>query len=212
MEKDERWWLVTPEGNAFLSFGINYLHPDLWRQDYNREAWKKRLGLDDLNSREFAPALKAWFLQRCRQYGFNTIGVHTELSIVNSPQPSMPYMQPIHFVDIPHWKPEISDSNFKDVFSDDFTAHCDRMAKELAAPARDDPFLLSYAMTDCPLLTEDDVIADEALFRIIGIGEQERDKIKRYRERIAKRPDWLEDWRIVCVNADLKPGNLAFRS
>ena len=105
------------------------------------------MGLDDLNSREFAPALKAWFLQTCRQYGFNTVGVHTELSIVNNPQSSMPYMQPIHFVDIPHWNPEISDSNFKDVFSDEFTAHCDGMAKKLAAPARNDPFLLGYAMT-----------------------------------------------------------------
>ncbi|MFP6721160.1 MAG: hypothetical protein VCF25_12980, partial [Candidatus Poribacteria bacterium] len=90
-----------------LSFGINHLHPDLWKQDYNHQAWEKRLGLDDLNSRKFAPALKAWFLQTCRQYGFNTVGVHTELSIVNNPQSSMPYMQPIHFVDIPHWKPEI---------------------------------------------------------------------------------------------------------
>ena len=44
VEKDERWWLVTPEGNAFLSFGINHLHPHLWKQDYNREAWQKALG------------------------------------------------------------------------------------------------------------------------------------------------------------------------
>tara|TARA_B110000116_G_C16244563_1_gene319570 strand:+ start:173 stop:475 length:303 start_codon:yes stop_codon:yes gene_type:complete len=27
MEKDERWWMVTPDGNAFLSFGINHLFP-----------------------------------------------------------------------------------------------------------------------------------------------------------------------------------------
>lgn len=67
VEKDERWWLVTPEGNAFLSFGINHLHPHLWKQDYNREAWKKRLGIDNLDSREFTPALKTWFLQTCRQ-------------------------------------------------------------------------------------------------------------------------------------------------
>ena len=138
VEKDERWWLVTPEGNAFLSFGINHLHPHLWKQDYNREAWKKRLGLDDLNSHKFAPALQKWFLQTCRQYGFNTVGVHTELSIVNTPQPSMPYMLPIQFVDIPHWKGEIPDSNFVDVFADAFAAHCERMAKEFAAPARDD--------------------------------------------------------------------------
>ena len=43
IEKDERWWLVTPEGNAFLSFGINHLHPGLWRLPHNRasKCWKK---------------------------------------------------------------------------------------------------------------------------------------------------------------------------
>ena len=156
VEKDERWWLVTPEGNAFLSFGINHLHPHLWKQDYNREAWKKRLGIDNLDSREFTPALKTWFLQTCRQYGFNTVGVHTELSAVNRPQPSLPYMQSIHFVDIPHWQQEIPDSNFWDVFSEAFAAHCDHLAREFAAPTKDDPFLLGYAMTDCPLFTEED--------------------------------------------------------
>jgi hypothetical protein len=157
VEKDARWWLVTPDGNAFLSFGINHLHPDLWNQDYNREAWQKRLGLDDLNNwREFAPALRSWFLQTCRRYRFNTVGVHAELSIANNPQPAMPYMQPIYFVDIPHWKAEIPDDSFADVFTSEFAAHCDRMAKEIAAPAREDPFLLGYAMTDCPLFTEED--------------------------------------------------------
>jgi len=61
VEKDERWLLVTPEGNAFLSFGINHLHPGWWRQDYNREAWEERLGLNNLNSPGFGPALRAWF-------------------------------------------------------------------------------------------------------------------------------------------------------
>jgi hypothetical protein len=157
VEKDGRWWLVTPDGNAFLSFGINHLHPDLWNQDYNRKTWESKLGLDDLDDRpRFAPALRAWFLQTCREYHFNTVGVHADLSIANRPQPAMPYMQPIHFVDIPHWKPEVPDENFWDVFSHEFAAHCDRLAKEIAAPARQDPFLLGYAMTDCPLMTEED--------------------------------------------------------
>ncbi len=156
VEKDIRWWLVTPAGNAFLSFGINHLYPDLWNQDYNREAWKKRLGLANLDGQPFRAALRAWFLQTCREYGFNTVGVHTSLPIVNQPQPAVPYMQPIQFVDIPHWKSEIPDGNFLDVFADEFAQRCDRMAKQFAAPARDDPFLLGYAMTDCPLFTEED--------------------------------------------------------
>jgi len=49
LEKDERWWLVTPDGNAFLSFEINHLHAEFWRQEYNRATWQKRLNLDDLD-------------------------------------------------------------------------------------------------------------------------------------------------------------------
>lgn len=155
-EKDDRWWLVTPDGNAFLSFGINHLHPHFWNQDYNREAWKARLGLDALRGPPFQATLREWFLRTCREYGFNTVGVHTSLDVVNTPGPSLPYVQPIQFVEIPHWKTEIPDENFLDVYSEEFALRCDRMAEKIAAPVRKDPYLLGYAMTDCPLLTEED--------------------------------------------------------
>lgn len=154
--KDDRWWIVTPEGHAFLSFGINHLHPDLWNQDYNREAWTSQLGLDNLYGRKFHSELRAWFLRICRDFGFNTVGVHASLDVVNTPRPSMPYMRPIPFVEIPHWKTDIPDANFVDVFSADFARHCEHLAKDFAAPARNDPFLMGYAMTDCPLFTEED--------------------------------------------------------
>jgi hypothetical protein len=157
VEKDDRWWLVTPEGNAFLSWGINHLHPDLWKQDYNREAWKTKLGLQNLNGPAFNVALRSWFMGIRDRFSFNTIGVHNSLDIVNKPQPQVAYMQPIHFVDLPHWKPDIPDSNFLDVFSPEFERHCDRMAKEIALPIKDDPFLLGYSMTDCTLFTEEDL-------------------------------------------------------
>lgn len=157
VEKDGRWWIVTPEGNAFLSWGINHLHTDLWQQEYNREAWQKKLDLKDLRGPEFNSALRKWFFGICDQLGFNTVGVHNSLNIVNTPMPEMAYMQPIRFVEIPHWRGEIPDSNFLDVFSSDFERHCDRLAKEIAAPLKDDPFLLGYSMTDCPLFTEEDL-------------------------------------------------------
>ena len=155
-ERDDRWWLVTPEGNAFLSFGINHLHPDWWRQSYNREAWKRQLEIQDIDGGQFRPALRSWFLQACREYGFNSLGVHASHDLANSPQPAIAYVRPITFVEIPHWQTEIPDENFVDVFSDQFVHHCDRLASEIAGPARNDPFLIGYAMTDCPLLTEED--------------------------------------------------------
>ncbi|MEL6108731.1 MAG: hypothetical protein AAFU85_22215, partial [Planctomycetota bacterium] len=75
VEKADRWWLVTPQGNAFLSFGINHLYQDLFRQEYNGEAWKKRLAVESLKGQAFKSALNGWFLDTCESYGFNTVGV-----------------------------------------------------------------------------------------------------------------------------------------
>ncbi len=125
-----------------------------WCRD--REMWQEKLGVENLNSREFATALRDWFLKFCLEYGFNSVGVHTYLPIVNKPQPAMPYMQPIRFVDIPHWKADVADENFVDVYEEKFARHCERLSKRIAEPLRDDPFLLGYSMTDCPLFTEED--------------------------------------------------------
>lgn len=157
LEKEDRWWLVTPDGHAFLSWGINHLYPDLWQQEYNREAWRQKLKVEKLGGTEFNVALRGWFMEISDRLGFNTVGVHNSLNIVNTPQPAMAYMQPIHFVDTPHWKPDVPDSNFLDVFSQEFEKHCDSMAMKLALPRKDDPFLLGYAMTDCTMFTEEDL-------------------------------------------------------
>ncbi len=149
-EKDKRWWLVTPEGNGFLSFGINHLHLGWWAQPYNRKAWQERLGVAQSRGPAFAGAFREWFMQERRRFGFNTLGVHNSRDVLNSPEPFMPYVQPIAFVDIPHWRQNVREGNFADVFSDEFSRRCDAMAAEHAAPLKDDPFLLGYAMTDCP--------------------------------------------------------------
>ena len=104
VEKADRWWIVTPQGNAFLSWGINHLEPFLWKQDHNREAWEKRLGAKASDWNAFSAGLRSWYLETCEQYGFNTAGVHTSLQVINKPEPALPYMQPVRFVDIPHWK------------------------------------------------------------------------------------------------------------
>jgi hypothetical protein len=41
---EQRWWLVTPAGNAFISFGVNHYHAGWWAQDYNRDHWVKQFG------------------------------------------------------------------------------------------------------------------------------------------------------------------------
>ncbi len=133
------------ESNAFLSFGINHVEPDLFREAYDREAWQQRLGAADVNdSAKFTPALRSWFLETCREYSFNTVGVHNALATLNQPTPAVPYLQPIVFLDIPHWRPVVPGADFQDVFAPEFAAHCERLAQQIAAPLKDDPFLLDY--------------------------------------------------------------------
>ncbi|MFY0651711.1 MAG: hypothetical protein JXQ96_06740 [Cyclobacteriaceae bacterium] len=157
VEKDQRWWIVTPEGNAFLSFGINHLYPDLFKGEHNFQEWQKRLNLKDIQDyNKFQPALRKWFLQTCQDFGFNTIGCHNNLAITNNPKPQIAYVQKITFVDIPHWRSEVPDENFVDVFSEDFASHCKALSEKIVQKVKDDPFLLGYFMTDCPLFTEED--------------------------------------------------------
>ena len=153
-EKEERWWMVTPEGNAYLSFGINHFHSGWWKQSYNKASWMKLLGVSE--DEHLNVALRRWFLDTCQTYGFNGAGVHTDLNVLNSPNPQIPYVQAIPFVDISHWKNSVKDENFTDIFSEKFTKYCDQIAGEIAGSKRDDPFLLGYAMADCPLFTEED--------------------------------------------------------
>ena len=104
---------MTPEGNAFLSFGVNHLHAGWWNRDHNRDAWRTRWGIASMDDVVYKPALRSWFFKTCNEHGFNTAGVHTSLDVINKPRPAIPYMQPIHFVDIAHWKHEMPDSNFR---------------------------------------------------------------------------------------------------
>lgn len=155
-EKDERWWLVTPEGNAFISLGINHFMPYLFQQKYNNSAWQNLLGVKKGKGQEFNEALRNWFLKTCKDFGFNTVGCHNAVNLINDPTPTMAYMHPIKFIDVPHWKTEVPDESFLDVFSTGFEHRCDKLARKFALPLKDDPYLLGYSMTDCTLFTHED--------------------------------------------------------
>lgn len=153
----QRWWLVTPEGNAFLSFGINHFQSYIFRQPHNKAAWRRRLGVDNLNDKsKFNPAYRDWALEVCRDYGINTLAMGTDLHILNRPAPAIPYIQRIGFLEIYHSNRNVVDEDFLDVFSHEFATRCDRLAKSIAAPHKEDPQLLGYCMIDCPTFTEED--------------------------------------------------------
>ena len=90
----KRWWLVTPGGHAFISFGVNHYHTGWWAQDHNRDHWVKKFGArrpyDDAWNRGFRDAA----LADLRRLGLNTLGVHTSAPMLTEPpgQASFPYV------------------------------------------------------------------------------------------------------------------------
>lgn len=152
----KRWWFVTPEGNAFISFGINHYHAGWWTQDYNRDHWVKTFGAE----RTFDAAWWTGYLDAaeadCRRLGLNSLGMHTDQRLLTPPYgPFLPYIrtyEPVLISDHHRPRPEA----FVDVFAPAFVTQCDAAARKMAMPFADDPMLLGYCMTDIPSFSDNE--------------------------------------------------------
>ena len=85
-EIDGVWWFVNPEGEPFLSMGVNHIEPHLWMGPYNLEHTIERYGSDFvLSDGRFNPdgeAVKKWIdrqVEVCGSLGFNTFAKHTHV-------------------------------------------------------------------------------------------------------------------------------------
>ena len=156
LEKADRWWLVTPEGAAFLSFGLNHADPVYLLQDYNIDFWRAAFGFQDPSE----PAFREGFIKKVMKdlaaFGMNTIGCHAPKEIFG--QLTVPYVQGLFFARTAYWIVR-SARDFPDVFSVEFEKHCQRVAQRLVLPRSEDPFLIGYTFTNVPILTDLDADA-----------------------------------------------------
>ncbi len=153
LDRSDRWWLVTPAGNGFLSFGVNHIHAGWWKAPYNLDPWSRKLGLSGPSDPDFNRNLRSELMRLLPELGFNSVGVHSDLDLLNKPHPFIPYVRQLLLIDIPHWKTP-DEKDFPDVFSPAFEQHVDTVARRDCAPLQEDPMLLGYAMTDCPIFTD----------------------------------------------------------
>ena len=152
-KKNGRWWFFTPKGNAYLGLGMNHVHPGWLAQDYNRAHWVKAFGAKRPYDDAWRAGVAKKALKEMKLLGFNHFGVHNDLRI--SQVSGYPFIMRVSFVDIPHNRVASKDK-FPDVFAKSFETHCDQVAKKECAPLRDARFLLGYAMTDCPIFTDEE--------------------------------------------------------
>lgn len=158
-EHDEtRWWFVTPEGNAFLSFGINHYHADWWNQVYNREHWNKRFGAESNKDEKWGLGFRKAASIDLERLKINTLGWHTDApTLTDKPYAAViPYLRSFKPIVLDHYRYPDSEA-FVDVFASEFEKLCYETALRVAAPYVDDPMLLGYCMSDCPIFTDNDI-------------------------------------------------------
>lgn len=185
---DKRWWLVDPEGYAFISAGIDVIGGDRecyikdmeqtlsWlpdpADDTWRDCWGSREGREKNSCFDFAAAnliraygqdwLQSWAAtvrMRMHQWGLNTIGNWTSPDVAR--ELKMPYVTQIHR--FPTTEKKIF-RDFPDVFSREYEENAEGIGNELSG-LNEDPLLIGYFMLNEPAwsFTETVILAEEML-------------------------------------------------
>jgi len=133
---DGKFWLIDPEGNLFISKGVNHVDywgdysPSLGYSPYNKYVSEK-YGSADKWAEEAVSRLKKW--------GFNTIGAWSSRETYDK---GMPYTVILNIA------LEAGASwltgNVADYFSREFKEAAEKIAMEECAPRREDKYLIGY--------------------------------------------------------------------
>lgn len=150
-----RWWLVTPEGHPFLSFGLNHFHAATWNAPYNSKHWIEQFGAQEPMDPKWMEGFRNETLRICRKLGITALGIHNDAPrLTNMPQGAiLPYIRRFQPVELSHYTYPVADK-YHDVFAAQFVIHCDEVARLAALPYKDDPMLIGYSMSDAPRLTD----------------------------------------------------------
>ena len=78
------WWFTAPDGQPFLSIGVNHVQPVYWRAQGDGQFVTKTYGPDfllpDGEINDSSPGAKVWATRvatNLTNWGFNTLGMHT---------------------------------------------------------------------------------------------------------------------------------------
>lgn len=152
----ERWWLVDPEGYAFLSTGVNVMHlgssgpvtdnEDLFENlpegtttiDFYQQNLTKVYG--NQTRRKWGKIAKGLM----KEYRFNTVGNWSDRHFIRNN--NLPYVLPLH--GFPETEVRLF-RDFPDVFSAEYAENADHFAEQLKAYA-DDRYMIGYFLQNEP--------------------------------------------------------------
>jgi len=182
----ERWWLVSPEGNAFLSFGICCISSSHDKErgtnrDYYNESVVKKRGSAEKWKEVTLDRLKAW--------GVNTLGGWSSEEL----RDTLPYTVVLS-VGASMWRP----GAVPDFFSREFEQHAAAQARSAAAQVND-PYLLGYFLAnELPWLADHRMYPDlfSGYVAMPADAPGKKQLVRFFRERYANEDEFGKVWRI----------------
>ncbi|WP_373060132.1 hypothetical protein [Zunongwangia sp. H14] len=166
---EDRWWLVDPEGNAFLSVGVDVMRygssgpindsEDLfeWLPKNGDSTFGAAIDKSDGREMDFYKAnmIKAFGKNPkekwatiakglMSKYRFNTVGNWSDLEFIQENQ--LPYVLPLQ--DFPSTEVRLY-RDFPDVFSKEFQENSEKFAEQLH-DFKDDPYMIGYFLRNEP--------------------------------------------------------------
>jgi hypothetical protein len=170
MNEDGRWWMVDPEGYAFVSIGVDCMRPNSsgWTQGQEdlfewlpekddpkfRGCYEERKGesmFDFFKSNLIRAYGEEWETRwqkmtvgLMKTYGINTIGNWSDFNFVQRAQ--MPYVYPL--ADFPSTSIKLY-RDFPDVYADEYQQKSKEFARQLE-PLKDDPYMIGYFLRNEP--------------------------------------------------------------
>jgi hypothetical protein len=130
---NDRWWLVTPDGQAFYSVGINNAGPGGY-VDRTDGSNPYAAAVTALYPDEAAWAATAG--DHLEAWGFNTLGAWSRADLLGQ---RFPYAV-VLYISGSDWL----EGNVPDYFAPEFEARCAEVAASQVEPRRDDPRLLGW--------------------------------------------------------------------
>jgi hypothetical protein len=155
---DGVWWFIGPDGDKFVSIGVNHIEPHLWLAPYNKAATLKKYGSDmvgpDDHFNTDGEAAEKWIdaqIETTRELGFNTFGKHTHPAIdPKLYQEKIYYIASLNTAPLAGWQERHGRGPRPDVFSVDFQSFVETRIKYVAELHNDQRNLIGYLYADVP--------------------------------------------------------------
>lgn len=185
---DGIWWFIGPDGEKFISMGVNHIEPHLWLAPYNKAATLKRYGADMVGSdghfNTNGTAARKWIdrqVEICRDLHFNTFAKHTHPTIdPKLYQDSIYYIASLETAPLAGWRERNGEGPRPDIFSPEFERFVEDRVREVCSQHKDSRNLLGYLYTDIPswLLGRGEEQTYPWVNAIVGLGEHSAGKLK----------------------------------